>query len=118
MNHHDLLHELKRYVLSQSSASALESWILSHYQQTIDSGDERVIDLANELNALFVEYGEDVITEQDLNCELEMILHREESSQTFTMGEPPVRSSSDRSVKKYVHISGQVFTVRQELRVA
>ena len=58
---YELLEKIERYLDSSFSDSQLETWVVSNLQRILDSGDAEAIHVANEVDASFVELGEDII---------------------------------------------------------
>ncbi len=75
----ELLSNLNRYLIGQSSLRDLEAWLLGSLQHLLDSGDARVIEAANHLDADLVQLGEGVIDEVTLRGRLEGWFHQLET---------------------------------------
>ena len=61
---------VKRYLDDQMDAYALDRWVLERLQVVLDSGDERVITLANAVDGGLVQLQEGAITKTELHEEL------------------------------------------------
>lgn len=115
MFHHRIVEKLKKFVSTESTERALESWLLSNYQAILDSGEDCAIALANELNALFVEQGEDLLSSEELEFALMQILQREESSVSISVGPMFVHTKAVNTVRKRLQIAGQITDVHLTL---
>lgn len=82
-----LLNELTRYVNGLSNSRDLEAWVVSHLQAILDSGDERAVELANEVDSLLIELGEGLATEADLLDNAQALVHANETVTVF-QGQP------------------------------
>ncbi len=111
MFRHRILDQLRRYVEGKISADALESWVLSHYQQILDQGEREAIELAAEINALFVEQGEELISQEELDLTMSNILRREESTISLQYGHNPVRTVGDLTIRKRLDVPGQITNI-------
>jgi hypothetical protein len=57
---------LNQYANREIDLAAFEDWLVSHLQLILDSHDSDSIDIANNLDARFIELGEGLIAEQEL----------------------------------------------------
>lgn len=109
----------QRYLNNEASREELGKWLLSHLQDILDSGDERAITLANQIDTDLVELSEDIIDDSLFRQRLEHYL----ASQTVSgMSRFQVTSRTDsetnvifsplgiRDVEVKIH-SGQVIVV-------
>lgn len=69
-----LLNELDRYANGLMTWRDLETWLVSHLQAILDSGDSRAIELANEIDGRLVELGEDLTTEEEFRQSVEALV--------------------------------------------
>lgn len=111
MIYHKIIEALKKYVSGSSCERDLERWVLSNYQQILDSGEESAAMLANEINALFIEQSEDLVSKDEMQYALAEILRREESTVSFQIGKNPVRVAADKSVRKRLRTVGQITDI-------
>ena len=118
MFRHKIIEELRYYVKGRANAEALEQWLLAHYQLILDSGERDAINLCNEINALFIELGEDVISREELDLTIRMILLREELTISITVGHMLVETLGQPTVNNSFKIAGQVTTEHRKLQVA
>jgi len=58
-----LLCYIDSYLVLHSTLQDLETWLVSNLQRILDSGEEAAIDLANEIDADLVEFGEGIMDE-------------------------------------------------------
>lgn len=79
-----LIHMLKQYFLHSLSKEALEEWLVMQLQPIIDSRDERAIDVANQLDSLFIEMGEGIAIDADLQGLVEQLLSAYDSQFNLT----------------------------------
>lgn len=79
MFHHLLVEHLDRYLTDQISLRDLETFVLSHLQEILDSGDATAVELANRIDADLVELGEDLATEVALREHFETYLRQRET---------------------------------------
>ena len=54
----ELLNSIDSFLVGQSTLEDLENWLVGHLQDILDSGDQRATDIANQVDADLVEYGE------------------------------------------------------------
>lgn len=73
---HSLLEQIKRYLVGKIDRQDLERWLLSYLQVILDSGDRDTIHLANQVDGLFVELGEQIISEQAFRESLHNLTRR------------------------------------------
>ena len=52
-----------QYLSGARSASELEEWLVGNMQDILDSGDRKAIEIANQVDALLVEMGEQLLSE-------------------------------------------------------
>lgn len=69
-----LLNELDRYANGLITWRDLETWLVSHLQAILDSGDSRAIELANEIDGRLMELGEDLATEEEFRQSVEAVV--------------------------------------------
>lgn len=58
-----LLSRVYDYLIGLSTIRELETWLLSHLQEILDTVDQKGIELANQIDADLVELGEGIIIE-------------------------------------------------------
>ena len=116
MFHQRIIEQLQEFVSGSADVMALERWLLANYQHILDSGEEPAVMLANELNALLVEEGENLLSGPELAFNLHEILKREESSVSLTMGPVPFRTAAASTVRKNMQIAGQITDVHLSLQ--
>jgi hypothetical protein len=90
----DLRRILTQYANHEIGAEALEVWIVSHMQQILDSRDKLALDIAQSLDALFVEWGEGLLTEDEF---LEVIETANRKARTEVRLEPCALETGSRS---------------------
>jgi len=118
MFHQKILNQLKKFSSGALDNQAVEQWVLSNYQQILDSGEETAIRLANDINSLFVEQGEDLLSVDELESALIDLLKREESSVSIQLGQSAVRPSACPSVRKRLRTATQVTDIHLTLQGA
>lgn len=69
-----LCHVLVQYLGGSRSTSELEEWLVGNLQGFLDSADKSAIELANQVDALFVELDEGLISEDQLRDSISTIL--------------------------------------------
>jgi len=69
-----LITKAQRYLAGAISREDLTQWLLSHLQDILDSGDERAITLANQIDADLVELSEEIIDDSLFRQRLEHYL--------------------------------------------
>jgi hypothetical protein len=67
----NLRQTLAQYANREIDIGAFEDWVVSHLQPIFDSGDQESIDIANTLDARFIELGESLITEDEFFNEVQ-----------------------------------------------
>lgn len=63
--------------------NCLEEWLLSHFNEILDSDDTTSIELAKLIEGSVVEIGEGISTKEDLIADLKKIVDRELESNVF-----------------------------------
>ncbi len=111
MMYHKIIEELKKYDSGAASEKDLERWMISSYQQVLASGEEPAVMLANEIDSLFVEQSEGLVSEAEVHYTLTEILRREESSVSLQLGQNSIRPTAVKSVRKRLRTAGQVTDV-------
>ena len=71
-----LVQVLVQYLGGSRSTEELEEWLIGNLQGLLDSGDNGAIELANRVDALFVEMSEGLISEDQLRESISTILSR------------------------------------------
>ena len=64
------------YLSRGRSITDLEEFVVGHFQEAIDSRDQEAIDLSNKVDALLVEQGEGLMSEDQLRSALEDLVAR------------------------------------------
>jgi hypothetical protein len=59
---------LERYLNQQGSLRDIEEWLLTHLQDILDSGNQQAVELANQVDADIVEFGEGLLDEAMLKA--------------------------------------------------
>ena len=109
----DLRGEIDRYLIGRADLRQLESWLVSRLQSILDSGDARLIENANSLDADLVEYGEGLLDEQALHRRLEAYLRGMETILLDTRNmEVATESGAATIVSNVVELPGGVTTIR------
>ncbi len=73
---HQLLRAIGQCLVGRWSFQQLEMWLVGHLQAIFDSGDEPAIEIANELDCDFIEFGEGLVTQRELQSRLDAYLSR------------------------------------------
>jgi len=100
-----LFHALVQYLGGSRSTSELEEWLVGNLQGFLDSGDNGAIELANQIDALFVEMSEELISEGQL---------RDSISKILALNKTPLASNSSASTNTVffpepIHLAPSVF---------
>lgn len=66
-----VLNYVYKYLNSQWTLKDVQTWLLSNLQQILESGDEAAIEVANQIDADFVELSEGLIGEMEVRGRLE-----------------------------------------------
>jgi hypothetical protein len=66
MEKEEVLQVFRKYVSGMVRMNDLEDWILSHIQGILNSGNQEAIALIDEVDALLIEIGAGISSEQDL----------------------------------------------------
>lgn len=67
----DLLNRVNEYLNGYCILTDLETWLLSHLQRILESGEEAAIEVANQIDADLIELGEGLIDETAVRERLE-----------------------------------------------
>ncbi len=62
---------LESFLEGSLQLGGLQRWILSNLQLLLDSGDSAVVESANALDAAIVDFGEELISQNDFVCQIE-----------------------------------------------
>lgn len=81
-----LLNYIDRFLLLRCTVRDLETWLLSHLQQILDSGDTKAVEVANKVDADLIELGEGLIDEAVFRQRLEGYM-RDYETALFTFSE-------------------------------
>lgn len=65
---------LVRYLGKEWSSSELEEWLVTNLQDILSSGDQPTIELANQVDALFVEKSECLLSEEQLTAGIKSLV--------------------------------------------
>ena len=86
MTSRKILAELIKYISGSNSLEELEEWIVSHLQEALDSKDEKLISLIDEVDALLMRLRDGEIPELDFIDSLDgLVLFRETISTSFSV---------------------------------
>lgn len=107
---HSILQEIRRVLRGEQSHDEFEEWLLSRLNSILSSGEEDAIAVANELDAMFVELGEDLLGADEFDARLAEILQREESTVRITIGTPTIRAIGQHTVHKKAELPGRLVT--------
>ena len=66
----ELIDKIEHYLAGKSRDRDLESWVVANLQRALDSGDATALHLVNEVDASFIEVGEGIIDQSELNARL------------------------------------------------
>jgi hypothetical protein len=67
----ELLRQINSYLVTDSTLTELEDWLINHLQSILDSGDQNAMEIANQLDADLVELSEDLIDISTFNNRLQ-----------------------------------------------
>ena len=92
-----LTKECDKYLTGRINSSSLEKWLLQNLQDVLDSADTRAIYLADQIDALFIEMGEGLVSEDELKDTIWQLVSSVRDTVVIT-AEParsePIRSAS------------------------
>src|SRR5688572_25399376 len=77
-----ILRELSGYISGQVSLDSFEEWILSHLQETLDSGDQEAVAIVDEIDALLMQLGQNEISVLDF---YKLVTGIQQSANTITL---------------------------------
>ena len=100
MLHDQILEQLKQFEYGLVDEKKLEEWVLSHLQQILDSGENRAIELANDLDALFIQEGEGIISSAEIRQNIAMLFAREMTTVWREFGDFLTRTISEPTTHK------------------
>jgi hypothetical protein len=72
----ELITRLSKYSNQETGLRDLEDWIVLHLQETLDSGEQEAITIADELDGLLIQLSEGLVTEADILAAINGILCR------------------------------------------
>lgn len=117
-NGHPLLQEIRLVVQGARSRQDLEQLLLSNLQGILSSNDKDAISLANELDAMFIDLGEGIISSEEFDDQLEAILEREASTVRGVMGQPVYETVGEKTIRKHALMPPQPqVTIYREVHV-
>ena len=76
---HTLRYQLQHYMNGKTLLSDLEDWLVANLQSILDAGDEKVIEVANEIDADLMEFRDGSIDEKTLLTHFEYLLNHLET---------------------------------------
>lgn len=94
-----ILNQLERFEGGQLSDDGMEKWLLANLQHILDSKDQRAIALANELDALFIDESEALLSHGQVLIGIASLLEREKG--TVWIGDSAVHLAGSDTVVKY-----------------
>ena len=114
-----LLNLIDSYLLLHCTLRDLETWLLSNLQRILDSGEEKAIDLANDVDAGLVELGEGLTNELTFREQLQNYLFsiRDTIPIGYYETQPQdivTATNSAEMIKSELEITGQVADLRLE----
>ena len=83
----EFLQQLIDYLNGRYTIQEFEAWMLSNLGVILNSGDGELIDMANDIDADFMEFSEGIINEKVLKERLMGYLVREEAEKREGVGE-------------------------------
>ena len=90
MEKEEILRVFRNYISRTIRLTDLEDWLLSHLQAIIHSGDQEAIGMADQVDALLVEIGAGVTSEEELFKRISGLLSEAETVRlTFSLNEAP-----------------------------
>lgn len=105
-----LLDAIENYLNKQSTLKELETWLISHLQEILDSKDERAINKANQIDADIIEFGEGLIEENILNERFKSYLEAVFVNWSDTIHTINVHTeSASKTIRTLLEDSGQVM---------
>lgn len=97
-----LLNYLYRYLSGRCTLQDVEVWLLSNLQGILDSGDEKMTEVANQIDADLVELGENLIDEATLRERLESYIRACETVPiTLSETEPTITDHATATVETF-----------------
>jgi hypothetical protein len=108
---HQLLNYIERYLIAHCTLRDLEAWLLSNLQKILDSDDETVIEVANQVDADLIELGEGLIDEATLRERLESYIRFRETISLALL------AFSETEPLATFHATAAVETIRNQLEV-
>ena len=103
-----LLTHVEYYLNDDCTLEDLETWLLSNLQAILDSGDEKAIQVANQIDADLVELGEGLIDYETLRGNLQSFISERD---TIPVAFPNIRLDTAS------HATADVETIRNLLEV-
>jgi hypothetical protein len=100
MMHDQILEQLKQFEFGQLNDKKLEEWLLSHLQLILDSREDRAIDLANELDALFIQEHEGLVSAEEMRFHIDALFTRELTTAWHEWGDIHTRAASAPTIHK------------------
>lgn len=110
----ELLGQLDRYLIGAASLQALEAWLLANLQAILDTQDENVIAMANDVDASLMALSEGLIDEEELR---QRVAAQAERAHTIWVpavavaARSTIAASSSETVHRMVQIPGAVVSL-------
>ena len=115
----ELLNQIEHYLNAQGTIRSLEEWLLLNLQHILDSGDERAILLANEVDADILELAEGLIDELTLRDHLQRLFNEENTIPVPALNSIPdttlLATTDVETIRIQLQDLGPVATVRLDL---
>ncbi len=113
---HQVLNYVNGYLNSHCTLRDLQTWLLSNLQQILDSGGEAAIEMADQIDADLVEFGEGLIDETAVRERIESYVRlRETIPFSFSEIECPVTThiaAATETIKNHLEVAGPVEDLR------
>lgn len=111
-----VLNYVNDYLNSHCTLRDLQTWLLSNLQRILDSGDEAAIEVANQIDADLVEFGEGLIDETAVRERIESYVRfRETIPFVFSEIEHPATThatAAAETIKNHLEVVGPVVDLR------
>lgn len=96
------------YLTKERSFQGIETWLVEHLQEILDAPDKNAIELANKVDAMLIEVGEGLLTEEEFRASLSKLIQENHhlSQWEFTSSHTDVRiEERDFSPAVVIHVN-------------
>ncbi len=99
-----IISEAQAYLMGHCSLDDLEDWLLVHLQEILDSGDQKAIQLADNIDAALIQLNEGIIDEATFYDQIQSYARLAETTFSQTNDEASVVQAVSAASTKWAHL--------------